>query len=440
MLFLRCIMALVVCLAFLACSDTDESSSQVTNGSDGEMMAPDAGVQTCSLDTDCTNGRVCEQGTCELGCGSMIACPDGYECEDGRLCRAVQACTSDADCGSGVCDCLGICRQAPVEPCSTDLQCDVQDFCDTCRGSCASRAAQCEPCESDSQCAANAKCRLPDGGAVAAIAGIQGAGVCLRQCQGSCDILGPGYQCQSSAGELQVCVPESGSCGSLLECDIDSDCAPREFCNDRKICQPGCTDDTECPMGTLCQGVRCLAPCDDTNPCAAGLICDNGRCGVENGCASSADCPMPETFCDRSTYLCASGCEVDDDCQDATKQCVSGSCRERGCSGNYQCAFGQVCALDSGQCVAPMGRHCEAGCDPQTEGSCGETAICVSLQDADENPLGDFCFESCLEVPNECPQGYQCVEFEDQSMGMGMSGGPTGSYCLRDCSYNPTSN
>ena len=85
------------------------------------------------------------------------------------------------------------------------------------------------------------------------------------------------------------------------------------------------------------------------------------------------------------------------------------------------------------------GRHCESGCDPQTEGSCGESALCVSLQDDDGNALGDFCFEACLEVPNECPQGYQCVEFEQQGMGM-MSGGPSGFYCVRDCTYNPTSN
>ena len=144
---------------------------------------------------------------------------------------------------------------------------------------------------------------------------------------------------------------------------------------------------------------------------------------------------MPETYCDRMTNQCVAGCEVDGDCQNAALQCVSGSCRERGCSGNFQCAFGQVCELATSECVDAEGRHCEAGCDPQAEGSCGDTAICVSLQDDDGNALGDFCFEGCLEVPNECPHGYQCVEFEQDPMAM--SGASSESYCVRDCTYSP---
>ena len=118
-------------------------------------------------------------------------------------------------------------------------------------------------CNSDSECASNARCRTPSGGSVAAIDGVQSTGVCLRQCQGSCDILGPGYACLPSEGNIQLCQPESGSCGSLLDCVSDGDCGPTEFCNVRRRCQPGCADDTECPSGTLCQGVRCLPPCDN---------------------------------------------------------------------------------------------------------------------------------------------------------------------------------
>ena len=439
MQLMRFLTAVTLLFGVYGCSDSENSGTQIPLGMDGGTAIPDAGTVSCGADGDCVNGRVCESGVCELGCGASLQCPSGYECVEGRVCRTVQACSTDADCQIGTCDCTGVCRPAPAEPCSTDLQCAVQDFCDTCIGGCSSRSEQCESCNSDSECASNARCRTPSGGSVAAIDGVQSTGVCLRQCQGSCDILGPGYACLPSEGNIQLCQPESGSCGSLLDCVSDGDCGPREFCNVRRRCQPGCADDTECPSGTLCQGVRCLPPCDNqSNPCPEGLLCEDGRCGVENGCASSADCPMPATYCDRTSYLCTPGCEVDDDCQDATKQCVAGSCRERGCSGNYQCAFGQICELGSGQCVEPPGRHCEAGCDPQAEGSCGDSAICVSLQDADENPVGDFCFESCLAALNECPQGYQCVESEDQ--GMGMSGGPTGSYCLRDCSYTPTSN
>ncbi|MGB0648114.1 MAG: hypothetical protein ACPGQS_13105, partial [Bradymonadia bacterium] len=333
-----------------------------------------------------------------------------------------------------VCDCDGICRPAPEEPCSTDLQCDVADYCDTCAGGCAARSEQCEPCNSDSQCASNARCRTPNGGILTSTPGVTAQGVCMRQCQGSCDLLGPGFECVSS-GDVSVCAPETGMCGSLLNCSLDADCAPNEFCNERGRCQIGCAEDSECVAGTLCQSGRCLPPCDGANPCETPLICDDGRCVVENGCATSRDCSMAETFCDRTSNMCVPGCEVDNDCQDAGLQCVSGNCRERGCGGNFQCAFGQVCELDTGACQDAEGRHCEEGCDPQMEGSCGPSGICVTLQDDDGNPLGDFCFESCLQAPNECPQGYQCVEFEQDAGGM--SGGSPESYCVRDCTYSP---
>ena len=59
---------------------------------------------------------------------------------------------------------------------------------------------------------------------------------------------------------------------------------------------------------------------------------------VPNGCTSSLECTMAETYCDRSIMMCVSGCQVDNDCLNAKLECVAGSCRERGCRENYQCA------------------------------------------------------------------------------------------------------
>ena len=82
--------------------------------------------------------------------------------------------------------------------------------------------------------------------------------------------------------------------------------------------------------------------------------------------------------------------------------------------------------------VMAEGRHCEPGCDPMDENSCGgEGRRCLSLQDEDMNPLGDFCFEPCGEEPNDCPQGYQCVDLEDQD------GNPMGNLCIRRCDLDP---
>jgi hypothetical protein len=417
------------------------STSNTDNAQGVEAPTPgqsDAGITAsgCMSDDTCGPGRVCYDNQCELGCGAMSVCPQNFECAEAGYCRPVTLCETSDQCQGGHCDCNGTCRPLPAEPCSTDLQCDVLDYCDVCAGDCATRSQQCESCSNDSQCASNALCRTPGGGPLTSIAGVPSHGVCLRQCQGSCDLLGPGYNCVMAGQDQSVCAPESEQCGSLLECENNAGCAPNEYCNARGRCQVGCLNDSECVSGTLCQSGQCLPPCDDgMNRCPEPLLCESGRCEIENGCATSLDCLTPETYCDRLTNLCVAGCEVDDDCQNAGLQCVSGSCRERGCSGNFQCAFGQVCELQTGQCLNAEGRHCEAGCDPQTEDSCGDTGICVSLQDDEGNALGDFCFEGCLEVPNECPQGYQCVEFEEDPMAM--SGAPADSYCVRDCTYSP---
>jgi hypothetical protein len=75
------------------------------------------------------------------------------------------------------------------------------------------------------------------------------------------------------------------------------------------------------------------------------------------------------------------------------------------------------------------------------EAACGGAPNkCLSLQDADGNALGDFCFEACQAAPNECPQGYQCVDLNAQSMSMGMPAEPPAEpmfLCIRRCDQEP---
>ena len=141
---------------------------------------------------------------------------------------------------------------------------------------------------------------------------------------------------------------------------------------------------------------------------------------------------MPATYCDLSTNRCVAGCERDVDCLNSAQICSNGLCEERGCSRNYQCAFGQVCDVASQTCVDAVGRHCESGCDPMTENACGTTGqMCLGLQDDEGNAIGDFCFEPCLAEPNRCPVGYGCTEIEDQDMSV------VGEICFRDCAFEP---
>ena len=127
-------------------------------------------------------------------------------------------------------------------------------------------------------------------------------------------------------------------------------------------CQPGCESDISCPGDLLCQGIRCAPACGPENPCPEGQMCENdGHCRVPGGCVTSAECMERETYCDREQLRCIPGCEVDNDCLDATMECLGGTCRPRGCSGNFQCAFGQICQQDTNMCIDAPGSHCEAG-------------------------------------------------------------------------------
>ena len=424
-----------------ACSNDDSGSPG--NGTVGGMMggpggnpSADGGAQAdggiengCTGNADCPPGRLCDTASnqCRLGCRVDDDCgPDG-RCDEAGLCGVAESCMSDDDCQADVetCDCRSRCVQINARRCRSNLSCETTDYCDPCSGQCRPRGEQCGECRSDDECDPRAICVR------ASLSGqdIGQPGYCARQCQGTCDVIGPGYACEEARPGVMACVPSAGLCEAVEQCQTDAECPPDRFCGERGTCQPGCDSDISCPGELLCQGLRCAPPCSADNPCDAGQMCEaDGHCRVPGGCVTSADCPEMETFCDREQLLCVPGCEVDNDCLDATMECLGGQCRPRGCSGNYQCAFGQVCQQDTNMCIDAPGRHCEAGCDPQADGPCGDAGSrCLSLQDDDGNALGDFCFEACQPEPNECPKGYSCVELMDD-MGAAM-----GNLCVRDC-------
>src|SRR5690606_36972513 len=137
-------------------------------------------------------------------------------------------------------------------------------------------------------------------------------------------------------------------------------------------CVPGCTPGG-CPNNNVCERGECLPPCDMRGEaCPMPAMCNpaTGLCEIEGACLASRDCPDPETYCDVTQNMCVSGCEVDNDCRDATKECVDNACVPRGCKGAYSCAFGQVCDVASGQCMDAQGPYCDM-CDPDAMGSCG---------------------------------------------------------------------
>ena len=446
LLFLFCI--LLVSLGLLACDDSDnrsvnsamagdeisagESAGAMRGGTSGGESMGGSGIASCMSDNDCPAGTLCDADAqaCRSACNLDQDCSPSEACVS-NFCTALTMCEGGVGgtCAEGsLCDCNGRCIPQSGNPCQNDLQCQVSEYCNACKGQCQERVRPCQSCADRSSCE-----RRDD---TCAPIGQRGANVCLRACvgQGTCDNLGPGYLCQTLGNQGDFCIPESGECTALTECERDSECDAGLFCNERSQCQIGCIDDTSCSDGLVCQGLRCAPLCMNDSDCnAEGAVCnEDGRCQIPGGCQSSRECLEAETYCDLDSLRCISGCQIDDDCLDASQECIAGSCRPRGCSRNYQCSFGQVCDLESNMCVMAEGRHCEAGCDPMNSASsCGDGGQrCLSLQDEEENPLGDFCFEPCQEEPNPCPQGYSCETLEDPNAG-------ELKLCIRRCDMTP---
>lgn len=334
-------------------------------------------------------------------------------------------CHNDEDCtaSGAICDCHGACVVPTGNACTEDKNCGIPNWCDTCTGHCAPQGDLCEACADARGC--------QDGGACLPYQ--SGGTYCGRACV--TDVGCPtGYGCVAVNGVTQKqCVARSNSCTNLDVCHGDEDCPSGEICNAQLgQCAPGCTEDIACPQGLVCTAARCQAKCTGNGDCVAPAECDaSGHCKIPGACEVKADCPTPETYCNKVTGMCADGCLVDNDCGDAAKICENKSCVPKGCEHNYQCQFSHECTQTSGACDPSPDPHCADCSDTGTYACEGDGELCASIQDENEQPLGDFCLLPCKDDPiDKCPAGYQCNEVEVEE-------GKTQFICWRQCWIDP---
>ena len=404
-------MRLVLALALLMMS----CSSDTRPATDGSS----SGAETTAGTGETTGGDTA---------GATGNATGGDTADGGTTGQPTPLCESHDDCdGQDICDCLGSCV-APGLPdlsCTEDKNCGSGNYCDTCAGACREKVGICDACTDTN----GRECK--DDGACVDFA--TGGRFCLRACVADVGCPQPGYTCKEVPGaEFKQCVP-LGDCAKAVLCEADSECDYGWVCGADGVCHPGCPSDDVCPDGQVCSVFHCVDQCPD-KPCPAGQECDDsGHCKIPGGCLEPKDCETPETYCDVTENMCKDGCLEDFDCKSSGKVCDGGKCIDAGCTANFFCAFGEVCNLASGACEPAPGPHCEMGCDPQAETSCGGAPpnACLSLQDKDGNALGDFCFVACETDPaNRCPQGYQCQEVE-------LGEGDVRQLCFRDCTYDP---
>jgi len=356
--------------------------------------------------------------------------------------RVPPECAVDTDCAvpGDVCDCTGSCVVPGLGPCTEDKNCGGGKYCDACSKQCFAKKILCEPCRSEHLCNPITGDCIPSGNQCdvdgsRCLDFVSGGSYCGRACLGDAGCPG-GYGCLdlSAIGiDVMQCVPKSGSCEKVKECEKDTDCEFKEICNASFNCVPGCQQDTECPQGKVCSAFRCKDACDPVNhPCDEGQECDPaGHCKIPGGCVDAFDCPDPETFCDPDAHLCMPGCLETFDCKSAGKECESGVCVQAGCPSTDWCSFGEVCDMESAECIVPPEPFCKPGCQKDEE--CGpEPSKCLEIQDEEGTSKGTFCFPKCYDDPeNPCPMGYQCMELTDQD------GASMGKVCARACDNPP---
>src|SRR6185437_7818198 len=174
--------------------------------------------------------------------------------------------------------------------------------------------------------------------------------------------------CATSAGG-PVCDTATGQCG---QCSPENDmCPTAQYCAGASLtCTPGCKTDADCAPGGSADGGSTLT-CDTTvHEC--------------KGCSQDGDCPLG-TLCNAG--LCAPGCSATHGCP-TNDQCCSGQCADLQIDSAHcgncitQCATGTLCQQGScgppcpsgkADCDKDPGDGCEVSTDtdPNNCGGCG---------------------------------------------------------------------
>ena len=83
-----------------------------------------------------------------------------------------------------------------------------------------------------------------------------------------------------SAGVIGDPDPNYPPCSCDYTCEDNAEC---RFTSKSSICEPECTEDSDCPplggVTARCSGTRCFVPCNANSPCPSGYIClENINC------------------------------------------------------------------------------------------------------------------------------------------------------------------
>jgi hypothetical protein len=294
----------------------------------------------------------------------------------------------------------------------------------------------------------------------------------MADCPGLCITELPGGYCTAACDSDEDC-PETTTCvglgggfsGCLATCDpsaTERQCRMGYGCGasmflPAPICLPGCTDDTDCPMGLSCNpegGFEGAGTCYDPtsmlgDPCTSATDCPlGGSClseeasGIPGGTCGVVGCDVEgNTGCDgdaqclplRRRGLCVDGCTTDEDCRDGLACVPDATFPDRrfcgpGCTSDADCSGGRVCNERTGECdvmfdPSELGTACST-----VEGACAGGGC---LREVDSGFPGSYCvFVGCdtaMPTMGGCPGDGVCVA----GAGLCLDGCETDMDCTR---------
>jgi len=450
---------------FVACTSTAVVPDEVEAAAREAGLAPPVST-ACATDADCGKGSVCEpagpgcdsaDNACVPGCRTdancaadeactvvtCVTCPCPGRCEV----KTTTGCTNDDECAAGmVCE-LGTGCQEPrscVAGCHNDAQCASDEHCSQlecltcpCPGVCEATIPPVS-CATDEDCVAGEVCELSTG--------CQEPASCVAGCHDDADCA-TDEQC--SQPNCFTC-PCPGNCEpkpTTTVCETDNDCAAGKVCElstgcqDPATCVAGCHEDADCSADELCAQPACFTcPCPgscETKPTPVG-------CTSDTDCADGTVCELP-TGC-QGTATCVPGCHDNAACPNG-ERCLQPACftcpcpgacapdTATGCTDDTDCGDGKVCELSTG-CQSPT--VCVPGC--RTAADCGANEICNQVQ-CFTCPCPGMCEPD--PGPRPCTSDGNCLPGTVCELGTGCSAPATcvpGCHGADDCGFGERCN
>jgi len=360
---------------------------------------------SCTTDTDCSDGLRCVNAECVGDACPEIWAPvcgaDGQTYPSACTATAVGvAIAYEGECSAATCEADSDCAEGQ----RCDIQCMADPNCPECDVCLV--VGRCLP-NGELNCAMDTDCdpwHLCLGGVCEAIA-------CPDLWDPVCGADGRTYSNPCYANANHVRVAHQGECAGE-GCASNDACADGDICfPPSHTCEPACeiqcfrfdpvcaTDGRTYACGEVdawCHGVEVAHPGEcEVNTCRADADCPRGQ-SCANGACTPVACPdlyAPVCGADGRTY--GNACEAR---ANHVEIAYDGECNDAACRSNANCAAGLVCDPPTHTCQPP----CEIACfrpDPV----CGTDGNTYGCGEADA-----WCHGVTVAHPGECVDGGAC--------------------------------